>query len=301
MSAGCWQNPLVKRGVVSGAYSEATPFVLRDRLYRLENFHRSEEFPGQPVEYRFHEDGFRIRDVADDRIVSVPLLNHYFGFAFPWDGRVHVFAGHYGLAEPWWHIREIVLIASDDLVTWTRPQVVIRSENGERLFNTAVCHDGRRFVLLYETDDNQWPPFTFKYCESDDLVHWRPLPGALYGTDKYVGGPALYYADGWYYTLYLEDLGDERWETRVTRSTDLVHWQDAPPGRPVVTYDPTRVTNPALAPDVHERNASDAELCEWQGKTILYFNGGNQHGLVDLQWAEYDGPPAAFLAHFFRP
>ena len=245
--------------------------------------------------------GFRIRDVESDQVISIPLLNHYFAIAFVWEDRVYVYAGDYGHGEPWWHIRRIVLITSDDLITWSKPQVVITSQDGERLFNTAVCHDGRSFVLLYETDDRRWPAFTFKYCRSADLIHWQQVPGALYGTDKYVGGPALDYEGGWYYTLYLEALGEGRYETRVTRSQDLLTWTDAPPGRPVLTYDPERIPDPVHHPEVREINASDVELCEWQGKTILYFNGGNQLGVGDLQWAEYEGTPRQLLEFFFQP
>ena len=154
--------------------------------------------------------------------------------------------------------------------------------------------------MLYETDDKSWPKFTFKHCESDDLVHWRKIPEALYGTDKYVGGPALYFEDGWYYTLYLEDLGGGYYETRITRSRDLVDWQDAPENRAFLTFDPDRYTNPIHYPEVRELNASDVELCEWKGKTIIYFNGGDQLNCGDVQLAEFDGSPKELFAYFFE-
>ncbi len=296
-----WVNPIVKRGTAAGALWEVTPFVFKGRLYRLENI-KETDITGDPdFQHHFREDGFRIRDLAANRVVSIPLLNHYFAIAFVWQDRVHVYAGNYGETEPWWHIREIVHLSSTDLITWTAPEVVIRSERGERLFNTAVCWDGRRFVLLYETDDKRWPAFTFKYCAGPDLTHFERLPNALYGVDKYVGGPALYYEGDWYYTLYLQSLGGGTYETRVTRSRDLVTWHDAPAGRAFLPYDPTRRPDPVHHPDVYERNASDAELCEWQGKTLIYFNGGNQLGVCDLQWADYDGTPRQLLEAFFAP
>ena len=294
-----WKNPIVKKGVVPESFSETTPFVFKGRLYRLENFKKSEEFPDKEVQYRFHEDGFRIRDVEQDRVISVPLLNHYFAIAFVWNERVYVFTGNLGEDEPWWHIREIVMLYSDDLITWSAPQVVLRSEKNERMFNTGVCHDGRRFVMLYETDDERWPKFTFKYCESQDLVHWERIPGALYGVDKYVGGPALYFEGGWYYTLYLEELEGPHYETHVTRSKDLIAWEDAPKDRPFLTFNPEHRPDPERHPDVYEINASDAELCEFNGKTIIYFGGGNQKGVGDMQWAEFDGTPRELLESFF--
>ncbi len=297
---GKWENPLVKKGVVPDAYSEVTPFVFKGRLYRLENFRKQQETPEKSVEYRFHEDGFRVRDVELDRVISVPLLNHYFATAFVWQERVHVFAGYLGQDEPWWHIRTIVTVTSTDLITWTAPQVVIRSERDELMYNNSMCHDGERFVMLYETNDDRWPPFTFKYCESDDLVTWRRIPGALYGVDKYVGGPALYHEGGWYYTLYVEALPDRRYDTRIARSKDLLTWENAPDDRPFLDYDYEHRPDPVRFPDVREISASDAELCEFGGKTIVYFNGGDQLGVADLQWAEYHGPPRSLLESFFE-
>jgi alpha-L-fucosidase len=186
------------------------------------------------------------------------------------------------------------------LITWTAPEVVIRSEGGERLFNNSVCHDGKRFVLLYETDDKRWPAFTFKYSESTDLVHWKQIPGALYGTDKYVGGPALYSEGGWYYTLYLEALEGRKYETRITRSKDLLSWEDAPEDRPFLSYDYEHRPDPIRFPDVREISASDAELCEFGGKTIVYFNGGDQLGVGDLQWAVFEGSHRELLESFFQ-
>lgn len=294
-----WTCRLVRTAAHSLVAGETSPFVWNNRLYRVENVPKSKEFPGEEVQYRFHEDEVRIRDVEDDRIVSVVLTNHYFGSGFVWQGRVYVFAGDYGTDEPWWQIKRIVMTSSDDLAHWTKPQVVIESENQEHLFNTSVCRGKDGFVLLYETNDSRWPPFTFKYCVSDDLLHWTRIPEAIYGRDKYVGGPALYYEGGRYYTLYLHDLG-RMWETRITRSVDLVHWEDAPAGRPFLTPDTEHRPDPEHFPEVREISASDAEICVWKGKTIVYFNGGNQQGVGDLQMAEFSGTLRELLEHYFE-
>lgn len=200
--------------------------------------------------------------------------------------------------KPWWNITEVVLTTSDDFVTWSQPEVVISAENGEHIFNTAVCRGRDGFVLLYETNKPTWPAFTFKYCSSVDLREWTRIPDAIYSRRKYVGGPAIYYEGEKYYTLYLHDLGG-RWETRVARSLDLIHWEEAPEDRPFLTYDSTRLTDPVNHPGIHEINASDAELCMWQGKTVIYFNGGDQTGLIDLQEASYDATLRELLESFF--
>jgi len=296
-----WTHPLLERSLVIGQRGEVTPFVFRQRLYRLENFMRFHDFSGQEPQYRFHEDGFRIRDVAADQILSVPLLNHYFAVAFVWDDRVYVFAGDYESGRPWWQIRQTVMISSDDLITWSKPQVILEAAEGEHLFNYAVCRARGKFYLLYETNDARWPAFTMRFCESDDLIHWRKLgPDHSYGTDKYTGGPALYYdeARDWFYCLYLEALAN-KWETRITRSKDLMHWQDAPAGRPVVTPDATRDVDAVVWPGVKECSASDLELCEFEGKTIVYWVNGNQQGPCCEYSSTVNGPMNDFLAAFF--
>ncbi len=295
-----WQSRLVKTAVLGPRISgEVTPFVWNGRLYRLENHPRYFDFPDKPAGYRYHEDEIRIRDVEADTIVSVPLRDHYFASGFLHGGRLFVFACDYEGHRPFYCMKRIVMTSSADLVHWDKPRVVLEAEGDENLFNTAVCRGRDKFILLYETDDARWPKFTFRYCESDDLVHWNRIPDAVYGTDKYVGGPALYYEGGLYYTLYLHDLGGT-WESRITRSSDLVRWEDAPAGRPFITFNPRHRPDPDRFPDVYELNASDPELCAWRGKTIVYFLGGNQQGVYDLQQAEFDGSPGDLLRHYFE-
>ena len=212
--AAPWVNPLVKRGYLNSPLVEVTPFVFQDRLYRLENEQKLWSVPGaQPGEH-FLEDEVRIRDVELNTVVSTPLTGHAFGVAFVWEDRVYVFAGNYGQGKAWRQITEIVMTSSSDLRTWTAPKIVLRAQPGEHLFNVAVCRGSQEFVLLYETSDPAFPPFTFKYCTSPNLTDWKLIPGAIYGREKYVGGPALYYEGEYFYILYLHNLGGQ-WETRT--------------------------------------------------------------------------------------
>lgn len=293
-----WKSKLVEKKYLDSPLVEVTPFVWRDCLYLLENWQKQWELPGEPEWDRFKDDIIRIRDVESQKIVTAPLTGYAFGSAFVWDSTVYVFAGDYGEGKPWRHITEIVMTKSDDMVNWSEPQVVLRAENHEFIFNMAVCCDGKRFVMLYETNDRQWPPFTFKYCESNDLVDWQRIPNAVFGREKYVGGPALYHKDAWYYTLYLHDLS-KGWETRIARSRNLVDWEEAPTDRPFVTYNTSR--HPVLRPDpIREKNASDVELCYWKGKTIVYFTGSDQQYAGDLQTAAFSGTPGELLESYFE-
>jgi alpha-L-fucosidase len=290
-----------KQGYLGSPLVEVTPFVFKDRLYRLENNQKFWDVEGASPGARFHEDEVRIRDVQTDEVVSVALTNHAFATALVHDGQLYVFAGDFGLDQGWRQITQISMTRSADLKTWTEPVTVVEAESGELIFNTAVCRGEDRFILLYETNDRRWPAFTFKYCQNTDLddpAGWKRIDGALYGTEKYVGGPALYWEDGWYYTLYLNAMSSG-WETRVTRSRDLRDWQDASVDRPFVTFDPERTGLPLRPDHLRERNASDAELCYFEGQTIIYFTGSDQMVAGDLQWATFDGTPAELLATFF--
>jgi len=293
-----WTHPLTKKGHLGSPLVETTPFVFSNRLYRLENWQKHWEIPSRNLEAHYLEDEVRIRDIEEDEVVSIPLIGYTFSSAFVWENKVYIFAGNHHTALAWRKVTELVMTCSSDLVNWSEPKTVLRALPGEHFFNVGICRGPDKFILLYETDDSSWPPFTFRYCQSDDLCNWQLLQEAVYGKEKYVGGPALYYENNYYYTLYLEAL-DNAWETRITRSKDLVHWEDAPLERPFITYDPTIKNMPLCKPEVHECNASDVELCYWQGKTIIYFTGGNQLFGGDLQLAEFDGTPAELLELYF--
>jgi alpha-L-fucosidase len=293
-----WKNPLEKRGYLNNPLVEVTPFVFNERLYLLENHQGMFDHPGAaPTQYT-DEGCVRIRDVESGKLVCELLKKHSFGTVFVWKGEAIIFASDYRASDSR-SARQISMVRSRDLQSWSEPRTVFVGQAGETIYNLGVCRGPDHFVLLYETDDRQFTPFTFKYCTSNDLENWKRIPDAIYGDGKYVGGPALYYEGDWYYTLYLESLGNGRYETRITRSKDLIHWQDAPVDRPFLTFDSSRSKMPLHPPDAVEINASDAELCYFGGRTIVYFTGGNQLVCGDLQRAEFAGTPRELFEKFF--
>lgn len=294
-----WSHPLKKRGYLGSPLVETTPFVWQDRLYLLENYQAFVDAPHPTPGANADRDALRIRDVESGRLVSVALEQHTFGTLFVWQDRAYIFASRCIDGQPWRTCRTVDMTSSADLVHWTEPRQVLAADGDEQIFNTAVCRGDGRFVLLYETNDRKYPAFTFKYCVSDDLVSWTRIDDGLYGKDKYVGGPALYFEGGWYYTLYLEALPETCYETRITRSRDLVHWRDAPAERPFLTFDRSHDHLPLRPPHLVETNASDAELCYFRGQTIVYFTGSDQQVAGDLQWATFDGTPRELFERFF--
>ena len=80
---------------------------------------------------------------------------------------------------------------------------------------------------------------------------------------------------------------------------------------PVLMYDDTedkRIANPHLTPRDRERieaalniNNSDMELCEYLGRTIIYYSWGDQKGTEFLAEACYEGGMHELLTAFFEP
>ena len=251
-----------------------------------------------------HEDGCYIRDVETDTRLCYPWLNHYFSTVNIINDRLVLVGGDYEWDLPWWNIKRMQLMTSDDLTTWSRPVTILEANERENLFNNAIVFDGERHVLLYETDDPALgDKFTFRFAVSDDLLKWEKLPAEyVYGLGKYVGGPGLYFHDGWYYLLYLAQTFGKYgfWDTKIARSRDLKEWEDAPEGRSFVYPDTSHITDPEVAPDVHEINASDVELVEFEGKVHIWWCGGNQEGIGDVQHAVYNGTQKQLLESFFE-
>ena len=203
-----------------------------------------------------------------------------------------VFKDRLYLLENWQKLWEMPNPASGH--RYQEDRVRIRDVEADKIVSVALVGHGLGMALVWE---NRVYVFAGDWGNSKK----KQIPEALYGVNKYVGGPALYYEGNTYYTLYLQSLGGGRYETRITRSKDLVSWEDAPEDRPFVTFNPENLVHPVRSDTIHECNASDAEVVFWQGKTLVYFTGGDQHVAGDLQWAEFDGTPRALFERHFEP
>ena len=279
---------LLRRTRFDSPVVEVTPVAWQDRLLILENWNTFWA-DGKTDENRHY---LRLRDEATGKIVSEFLEGYAFASAIVHQGAMYVFAvkkSYQDDPRQWSTGRETYVASSRDLKTWTEPTVILSGAGQERLFNQSVCWDGKRFVMSYECDAGV--PFTIKFAESQDLHTWRKVGGAVYGMEKYAACPAIRFVGGAYYMLYLERPGEAWWfETYLTRSRDLVRWEDAP-GNPVLAPedgatvhprcpshndDPEHRDQPCPA-EGREINASDPDLIEWEGNTRVYFTGGCQH------------------------
>lgn len=272
-----------KLGTVQYHLVEVSPFVYRGKLLIFESVR-----PRTPDNTHDGRPYLRIRELHDGtRDVQSPeefaggrILTEFgdgftFGVPFVWDERVLVYAS---LAAKETESDDIHVFWSGDMKAWDR-RVAIPGTH-ERLYNSSVCRVRDRFIMAYETNDPAYPAFTVKFAASHDLIHWTKLPvdQGIYGTDRYTACPTIRYVEGWFYMFYLERPTEEwRFETYLTRSRDLVHWEPSP-------------VNPILAPAPDEDiNNSDIDFAELNGRMVIYYSWGNQRGEERLAHAMFDG------------
>ncbi|MBE7503863.1 MAG: hypothetical protein HS113_26970 [Verrucomicrobiales bacterium] len=269
-----WAGLTVDRAPL-GNLCEVSPAVWQGRLVLLKCV--------RPASGGSRNDYYlEIEDVESGRALARFAEGYSLACAFVEAGTFHAFAARF-TPEGW---NDVTRFTSRDLRTW-ESQVVIPQEN-EQLFNSSVCRGPAGFVMAYESNDPRYPAFTIKFATSTNLTDWVKLPDARFGTDRYTACPALRYVDGWYYLLYLEHR-TPRWffETFVARSRDLKSWEVSP-------------ANPVLSPGEGDGiNASDPDLIEWEGRTLLYYSVGDQRTWSKLRRAVWPAPLRSFFANWF--
>lgn len=279
---------------VIGDGGEMTPFLFNGQEYLLRNCSAINNVIGAAI-----PDHAMILHATENRLISEFFFEHYFISGFVHGGRLHCFGGRMTLGT--WRAHQLDWCYSDDLVHWSEPVCV--HEDPNLIYNTTVVWNGKKFVMGVESNDPRYPIFTLFFYESDDLRRWTPVADAIYGADKYIGGPAMYFMpDGFYYLSYVNEFinresGKPNYDTRIARSRDLIRWEEGK--RPVISPDYGHRPMPERFPDVCDINASDAEYLEVGGRVKCYFAGGNQNGVGDSKMAEFDGTLMELFLRFF--
>ena len=291
------QPQVRKLGTIDLDLVEATPVVFGGKLYRFEYVRPN---------YRPNRTGasyFRFVEVASGRATPAFAAGYHLGSAHVEGDTAYV----YGVDI--WGGARIQVFWSRDLRQWSEQPALVLP--GWGIFNTSVCRGREGYVMAFEINgppEETGVPFTMRFATSRDLRSWQLTPPeCVYTKERYSACPALRYLDGWYYMIYLEARPGPTYEPHIVRSRDLAAWE-ASPYNPVMQFSPEdkRIANPRLTPEQRARiagavnlNNSDVDLCEWRGKTVIYYSWGNQQGIEFLAEARYDGPLAAFLRGFF--
>jgi hypothetical protein len=292
-------KPVIRKlGTIDCDLVETTPVVFKGRLYRFE-YVRANYKPNKTG-----DSYFRLIDVATGEPTPSFANGYHLGSAYV-DGDT-VYA--YGVQS--WGGSEISVFHSKDLKTGQSETAL--SLPGWVAYNTSVCKGPERFVMaieLGEPPEVVGVPYTMRFAESDDLIHWKITDeDQVFSKDRYTACPVLRFVGDHYYMIYLEWLPGPSYVPYIVRSCDLVHWQNSPYS-PVLSYseeEDKRIANPALTAEQRKHiaesrdiNNSDIDLCEFQGKTVIYYSWGDQLGTEFLAEAEYDGSMSEFLTGFF--
>jgi alpha-L-fucosidase len=291
-------RPLIKKlGTVDCDMVETTPVVFKGRLYRFESVRKN---------YQPNQTGssyFRFIDVRSGKPTPAFAAGYHLGSAFVEQGTVYV----YGVER--WGASKIQVFWSEDLKNWESQTALALP--GWGIYNTSVCQNAEGYAMAFEIDKppaEAGVPFTNRFALSTDLRHWKLTPSeCVYSRQKYTACPALRFFDGRYYLIYLEAVAGPTYETHIVRSRDLIHWENTQLN-PVLQHSPEDklIANPQLTPEQRELiaravdiNNSDVDLCEFNGRTIIYYSWGNQKGTEFLGEAVYKGNLAGFLRGFF--
>ena len=289
-----------KLGTIDCDLVETTPIVHNGRLYRFEYVRQG---------YRGNRTGdsyFRFVDHESGEPGAPFAEGYHLGNVFV-DGD-DVEGTLYVTGANAWDGERIDIFASKDMRRWETWNAL--NLPGYGLFNTSLCRAADRYVLMFEVGK---PPeiagvrFTARFATSTDMRRWQLTPSeCTYARDRYTAPHCLRYLDGWYYNFYLEVVGDG-YEQYVVRSRDLIHWQLSPLNPVLRACDDDReIANGRLTADQRERirtttnvNNSDIDFCEHDGRLIINYSWGNQHGIEHLAEAVYEGTERQFLLAWF--
>jgi len=292
------KKPTIKTlGTIDLLMVETTPVVFKDRLYRFE--YVRDNYPANQTGASY----FRFIDVATGKATPAFAKGQHLGCAYVEGETVYAF----GVDK--WGGSKIALYRSKDMEKWE--ERVAFHLPGWELFNTSVCKADGRYVMAVEVGAPKeivGVPFTIFFAQSNDLLTWKLLPlDCVYSKEKYTACPSLRYFDGFFYLIYLETRPGPNYETFIVRSKDLKRWE---PSRfnPVLAFsdEDKKIANPKLTAEQRKAiaqakdiNNSDVDLCEFKGKTIIYYSWGNQQGNEFLAEAVYEGSLASFLRSYF--
>lgn len=310
------QRPLIRKlGTIEcNNIVETTPIVFKGELYRFEVV-RSKSFTAENA----NPDWYQLGDEPCLRFVhvysrqSTPLFaeGHTFGFPIVVDDMMYVVTGK----NNYWGSEGLVFYRSRDLVHWE--EYARHDMPGWQIFNMNIAKKDGEYVLMIEISapaEEAGPiPFTFRFLKSTDMIHWTLTPGeCVFQKDRYAGSPAIYAFDDdpYFYVGYLEEYPGWHFANCLARSKDLIHWEYSPIN-PVLMYDEAmdkQIASPFLTPGDRARikasldiNNSDMEMCEYLGRTIIYYSWGDQKGTEFLAEACYEGGMHELLTAFFEP
>ena len=289
---------------------ETTPLVWKGELYRFEVV-RSKSFTASNActDWRDLDDSPCLRFVHVRTNTPTPLFadDHTFGFPYVVGDTMYVITGD----GKDWGVDTLDIFKSKDLVNWELHTKIHLP--GWKIYNMNIAERAGEYTLLIEIrepKEEAGKAFTFRFMKSTDMTNWTLTPSeCVFQKDRYAGSPSLYaYEDDpYYYVGYLESYPHRGYANCLARSKDLIHWEYSPIN-PVLMYndfEDKQIASAFLTPADRQRidEALDInmEMCEFLGRTLIYYSWGDQMGTEFLAEAWYEGPMHEFLKSWFEP
>ena len=297
-TAATAERPVIKKlGTLECDMVETNPVVFNGKLYRFEyvrDFYYKPNTTGDSY--------FRFIDVATGEATPGFAKGYHLGGAYVYGDTVYA----YGVNE--WGGSHIRVFWSKDLEAWNSK--IALDLPGWKIYNNSVCTDDSRHVMAFEIGappEETGNAFTMRFAVSDNLLDWELTPSeCVYTKDRYSACGELHFLEGYYYMIYLEALPGY-WAPYIVRSKDLVRWETSP-YNPVMKHsdEDRQLAHSNFTEEERQRiataknaNNSDVGLVEFEGKTVIYYSWGDQHGTEHLAEAVYEGPLKTFLQGFF--
>lgn len=236
-----------------------------------------------------HASSFTVRDFRTGEVLATHAWCGGLGSAIvgKQDGLIHIFG-----STDWGSNNNAVLHSVLDECSFapSTPNIVMQTNSAYRVFNTDVCWDGAQYVMTYETQSGIY----FATSPMLDLP-FSPVMNASIHQGQYCACPSIDSVDDWYFLTYLSHTGDGRYVTQVSRSQDLLTWQDFTGSAAYPAY------ICLLAPDGPGEgiNASDVSFAECDGTVYGVYLDGDQQTWAHLRTFVYFGTIRQLMGEFF--
>lgn len=275
---------------------EATPIVFKGKLLRFEYIR--EQYYGNTTDGSY----FRFVDMTSGAVGKSFGHNFHMGSAFVWNERIYVSC----ISK--WGGSEFFIMSSDDLINWSTPKLILSNPKWQG-FNTSICRAKDGFVMVFELGAPKEivgsEVFTMFFAYSKDLENWEVIPNAIYGKDVYCGAPMLRYFGDYYYFFHLSGSYEAGFNTCVARSKNLIDWSEEKLVLPFddcdrkLIFEATTEQKTKIEQAINI-NASDLDMCEFEGVLHLTYSWGSQSGQEFLSLGEVDCTEEEFCQNFWR-
>lgn len=292
---------IIKKGIISCDVVEATPFVYKNKVYRLEWVRTKNKHNVKGISY------LHIVDHKTDEEISTFGDYHRFPCAYVENDTVYVVGTYENLG---WHGTILDMYVSTDLKIWEKRRIYEAPKELHQICNTSLCKTEKEYALMFEISGTEeaGASFTPRFLTSKDLQTFKVTPKeCTYGRDRYAAPHCLRFYNGWYYSFHLEAGKPTGFEQYIFRSKDLRNWESSPLN-PVLaaSEDDREITRKGFTGEEKETiaaskdvNNSDIDFCEYKGKLIITYSWGDQAGHEFLAEAIYKGDMGVFLEGWF--